>query len=293
VHRVRGHFLTLVIPRPQHAREAATRSNPEASAVFWDRLIAALQVARRSGMPPFLAAELWGDGGGRVQWGIWLPEHVRPQREAVRRLVTAEHPQARLVDAPDPLFTALQRQAEEETDTGERWYASAVLILNARDYYPMPEDDLVQASLVAALRPPRTILASGISVVVTPAPAEWARRVDQLVQRWRWVSRYQRRFDERYKQETDAISLKGQQAHAYVCLRVHVVASTKAAARTECRSLITTLSTSRKRYSHATQHWQAHTIRVRRVQGTAVPLDGGHRVPFRPLPRLMPLFPLI
>ncbi len=253
VRRVRGHFLQLVIPRPT-GREGTSRTTPDAPSALWDRLIATLQTASGRGLPPYLATELWGDGSGRVQWGVWVPEHVRPQREAVRRLLTADRPQARLVEMPDPLLAALPPRTDDHEDPGTRWYASALLILHARDYYPLPADELAQRSVVAALRPPRTVLASGVSVVVTPAPLTWARRVHQLVQRWRWISRYHRRFDDRYKQETDAISLKAQQAHAQVCLRVHVVAQTRAAALSECRSLVTTLMASRKRYAWANQH---------------------------------------
>ena len=296
VRRVRGDYLQLVIPRPRDARDGASKPNPEAPYVVWDRLIATLQTAKGRGLPPYLAAELWGDRSGRVQWGAWLPEHLRPQREAVRRLMTAERPQARLVEAPDPLMTALAPPSTDDTDaqdTGARWYAGAVLILHARDYYPLLADGLAQRSLVAALRPPRVVLRSGISLIVTPAPFAWARRVHQLVQRWRWTSRYHRRFDERYKQETDEISIKAQQAHARVCLRVHVVALTRAAAQAECRSLLTTLTTSRKRYAHASQYWQARAVRVRRVQGTHVPPEGRSRAPFRPIPRLIGLFPFM
>ena len=293
VRRVRGDSLTLVIPKPQHARDGAAKTNPEAPYVFWDRLIATLQTASGCGMPAYLATELWGDGSGRVQWGIWLPEHVGEQREAVRRLMTAERPQARLVEAPDPLLVALGTQASPQEDTGTRWYAGALLTLRARDYYPLLEDSLAQRSLVAALRPPRTVLASGVSVIVTPAPTAWARRVHLLVQRWRWKSRYQRRYDARYTQETDAISAKAQQAHARVCLRVHVVAHTKAAARAECRGLITMLTTSRKRYIRATQYWQAHAVRVRQVHGTALPPAGRSRAPLWSPPPLLPFFPFV
>jgi hypothetical protein len=295
VRRVRGQYWTLVITRPQ-GREVASRTNPEAPYVFWDRLIAILHDANGRGLPAYLATELWGDGSGQVQWGVWLPAHVDRQREAVRRLMTAERPRARLVAAPDPLLAALgasRAPQDNVADPSARWYASALLILAAPDYYPLLDDSLAQRSLVAALRPPRTVLASGVSVIVTPAPFAWARRVHQLVQRWRWVSRYHRRFDERYKQETDAISLKAQQAHARVCLRVQVVAQTKAAAQAECRSVITTLTTSRKRYASTTQHWQARAFQVRPVRGTALPAAGRHRAPFRPLPRLLGLFPFL
>lgn len=291
--RIHGQYLTLVIPKPQNTRDSATNTNPEAPYVLWDRLIAMLQTAKQGSMPPYLAAELWGDSGGRVQWGLWLPNHVRNQREAMRRLMTAERPQSRLVDAPDPLMTALVRNIENKEDTGERWYASALLILHARDYYPLLQDGLSQASLVAALRPPRVVHASGVSVIITPAPFEWARRIDLLVQRWRWISRYQRRFDERWKQETDEISLKAQQAHARVCLRLHVVAATRADAQAECRNLITTVTSSRKRYTWASQYWQARDMRIHRVYGAQLPPAGRARAPFRPLPRLLPLFPFI
>ena len=291
--RVRGQYLTLVIPRSQHTRETTSRINPDGPNALWDRLIGTLQDARAQGPPPYLASELWGDGGGRVQWGVWLPDHMTPQREAIRRLMTAERPQARLVDAPDPLLAALGAGEDDEGDSGERWYASAVLILRARDYYPLPQDELGQRSLVAALRPPRTVLASGVSVIVTPAPWTWARRAHQLVQRWRWTSRYRRRFDERYKQETDAISLKAQQAHARVCLRVHVIAETHAAAQAECHSLITTLAAGRARYAWATQAWKPHAMQVQRVRGRDVPLTGRCRAPFCPLPRPLGVFPLM
>ena len=294
---VRGQYLTLVIPRPQHGRETASRTNPESPNALWDRLIGTLQESKARGVPPYLATELWGDSGGRVQWGVWLPDHLMPQREAIRRLMTAERPQARLVDASDPLLGALGGGSDDEADTGERWYADAVLVLRARDYFPLPHDELGQRSLVAALRPPRTVLASGVSVIVTPAPWTWARRVHQLVQRWRWISHYRRRFDERYKQETDAISLKAQQAHARVCLRVHVIAHTHGAAQAECRSLITTLMAGRMRYAWATQAWTTQRVRVRRVSGTgtlrALPLASRTRAPFCPLPRPIGVFPLM
>ena len=290
--RLDGQYLTLVIPRPQH-RRATTHANPEASSLLWDRLIATLQLTRQRGMPPYLAAELWGNAGGRVEWGVWLPDHVGAQRDVVRRLLTADRPQARLVDAPDPLTAALLRRDEEREDTGTRWYASAVLILHARDYYPLLDDALTQRSLVAALRPPRAVVARGISVIATPAPDAWAQRVSRLVERWRWEGRYTRRFDERWKQETDEISLKAQQAHARVCLRVHVIAHTRSAAMEECRTLVTTLTTSRKRYRRARQYWQPRRVSVHQVRGTRLPPAGRVRAPFRPLPRLMPLFPFV
>ena len=293
VRRVRGHYLQLVTPRPT-GREGMPRSTPDAPSALWDRLIATLQTASPHGLPPYLATELWGDGGGRVQWGIWLPEHVRDRREAIRRLLTADRPQARLVEAPDPLLAALQQRGDDAADGDARWYAGACLILAARDYYPLAADELAQRSVVAALRPPRPVLATGVSVIVTPAPLAWAQRVHQLVQRWRWISRYRRRFDERFKQETDAISLKAQQAHAHVCLRVHVVAQTKTAALEECRSLLLTLTASRRRYGWANhQYWQARAVRVQQVRGTALPPAGRSRAPFRPLPRLIGLFPLV
>ncbi len=291
--QVHGQYLELVIPRQQGTREGTPKTNPQAPYLFWDRLIATLQTTRRGKVPPYLAAELWGDHSGRVQWGIWLPDHVRQHREPVRRLMTAERPQARLVEAPDPVLHALRKRPDDTEDPGTRWYASAQLILHAPDYYPLMEDTLGQRSLVAALRPPRGVIASGVSVIVTPAPAMWARRVHQLVQRWRWVSRYQRRFDEQYKQETDAISLKAQQAHAWVSLRVHVVAQTRAAAQAECRTLVTTLTTSRKRYAHARQYWQARRIRIAAVHGRRLPTGGRARAPFRPLPRLIGMFPVV
>ncbi len=289
--RLDGQYLTLVIPRSQQRQQA--RANPEASSLLWDRLIATLQLNRQRGMPSYLAAELWGNAGGRVAWGIWLPDHVRTQRDVVRRLLTADRPQARLVDAPDPLRAALLQQDEEREDTGTRWYASAVLILAGRDYYPLLDDALTQRSLVAALRPPRAIVASGISVIATPAPDAWAQRVNQLVERWRWEGRYKRRFDERWKQETDDISLKAQQAHARVCLRVHVIAHTRSAAMEECRTLVATLTTSRKRYRRARQYWQPRRVSVQQIRGTQLPPAGRVRAPFRPLPRLMPLFPFV
>ncbi len=291
--RVEGQYHQVVMPRPQGTREGSPKSNPQAPYLFWDRLIATLQTARRGKAPPYLAAELWGDDSGRVQWGIWLPEHMREQREPVRRLMTAERPQARLVDAPDPVIEALRKRPDDIADAGARWYAGVQLILHAPDYYPLLEDTLGQRSLVAALRPPRDVLASGISVIVTPAPTSWARRVHQLVQRWRWVSRYRRRFDDQYKQETDAISLKAQQAHARVSLRVHVVAQTRAAARAECRNLVTTLTTSQKRYVHARQYWQARRTRVTAVHRRGLPVGGRVRAPFRPLPRLIGMFPFV
>jgi len=291
--RVRGQYLQLAIPRPQSGRESIGRSNREAPCVFWDRLIATLQTTRAGRVPPYLAAELWGDQSGRVQWGMWLPEHVGEHREAVRRLVTAERPQARLVETPDPLREALGKRLDDPEDPGTRWYAGAELILHAQDYYPLLEDTLSQRSLVAALRPPRAVLRSGVSLIVTPAPTGWAKRVHQLVQRWRWVSRYRRRLDERYKQETDAISLKAQQAHARVSLRIHVVARTRAAALEECRSLLTTLTTSRRRYAHARQYWQARRIEVQALHGARLPGSARARAPFRPLPRLIGIFPFV
>jgi hypothetical protein len=121
--------------------------------------------------------------------------------------------------------------------------------------------------------------------------------VHQLVQRRRWCSRYRRHFDERYKQETDTISLKAQQAHARVCLRVQVIAHTRAAAQAECRSLITTLAAARARYARATQVWKARAVRVRRVRGPgaprALPPASRCRAPFCPLPRPLGIFPLL
>jgi hypothetical protein len=292
VRAVDGQYLSLVIPRPQGGGSVA-RSNPEAPYVLWDRLIATLHAARTKGLPPYLAAELWGDADGRVHWGVWLPHHVREQREAVRHLMIAERPQARMVDAPDPLNAALRVQNDDRDDDGERWYASGLLVLRARDYYPLPQDSLAQRSVVAALRPSRAILASGVSVIVTPAPLHWARRVDQLAQRWRWTSRYQRRFDERYKQEIDDISTKAQQAHAWTCVRVHVVARTREAARAECASVIGSLATSRRRYKHTTQRWHARLVRVCRVQDQCLPAAARCRAPFPPLPRLIAVFPFV
>ncbi len=122
---------------------------------------------------------------------------------------------------------------------------------------------------------------------------DWARRVDQLTQRWRWTSRHQRRWDERYRQEIDDISLKAQQAHAWTCLRVHVVAHTREAAMTECQSIVTSLTTSRRRYKHASQHWQVRLSRVERVEQRGVPAPARCRAPFPPLPRLIAMFPFI
>jgi hypothetical protein len=136
-------------------------------------------------------------------------------------------------------------------------------------------------------------VASGISAIATPAPDAWEQRVNRLVRRWRWEGRYKRPFDERWKQETDDISLKAQQAHAWVCLRVHVIAHTRTAALEECRNLVTTLTTSRKRYRRARQYWQPRRVQVRQVRGTQLPPASRVRAPFRPLPRLMPLFPFV
>ncbi len=291
VGRVRGHYLTVVIPRPQRRR--GTGMNPEASALLWDRLIATLHTSAPYGMSPYLATELWGDASGRVAWGVWLPDHIHTQREVVRRLMTAERPEARLVDAADPLVGALRRRDEDPDDAGTRWYAGALVILRARDYYPLPDDALALRSVVAALRPPRTVFASGVSVIVTPAPHGWAARVHRLVRRWRWEARSASSLDERRKQEIDDISLKAQQAHAWVSLRVHVIAHSRAAALHECRGLLTTLTTSRKRYADVSQFWQPRRVRVWQIHGTRLPAGGRARAPFRPLPRLLPLFPFI
>ena len=290
---LQGQYLALVIPRPQGSRGVGARTNPEAPYVLWDRLIATLQAVPRQDSPPYFATELWGDASGRVRWGIWLPDHVRPQRDAVRHLIIAERSEARLVDAPDPLDAALDVQPDDPDDDGVRWYARALLTLRARDYYPLLQDGLAHGSVVAALRPSRMVVASGVSLIVMPAPVDWARRVDQLTQRWRWTSRHQRRWDERYRQEIDDISLKAQQAHAWTCLRVHVVARTREAAESECQSIVTSLTTSRRRYKHARQHWQVRLSRIERVEQRGVPAPARCRAPFPPLPRLIAMFPFI
>jgi hypothetical protein len=60
----------------------------------------------------------------------------------------------------------------------------------------------------------------------------------------------------------------------------------------ECRSLLTTLTTSRKRYTGVQQHWRARRITVRAVHG-ALPASSRARAPFRPLPRLIGMFPFV
>jgi hypothetical protein len=157
----------------------------------------------------------------------------------------------------------------------------------------LPEDALALRSLVAALRPPRTVIASGVSVIATPAPGRWATRIHRLLQRWRWEARGASVTDKRRTQELDDISLKAQQAHARACLRVHVVAHTRAAALHECRSLLTIVRTSRKRYADASQCWQPGRVRVCQIHGDRLRADSRVRAPFRPLPRVWPLFPFV
>ena len=121
---VKGQYLELVMPRP--VGSSATRTaQPQATAVFWDRLVATLQDVRRGGVPAYLASELWGDASGRVRWGIWLPTHLVAHREPIRRLITAQRSDARLADAVDPLLAALS--VGDGADDGERWYATTQL----------------------------------------------------------------------------------------------------------------------------------------------------------------------
>lgn len=293
VPRLRGSYWAVVLPRPQGGRGAATNSNPDSPHVFWDRLLQLVRAAGQRNKHAYLAMELWGNAGGRVQWGMWIPEHLADQREPIRRLITADRPQARLVAMPDPLLAAFEPAVDDTNDDGARWYTSTLLTLSTRDEYPMLADGLSLASTVAALRPPTGVCASGVSLIVMPAPAVWVRRVERLVQRWRWIGRYGRRYDERWKDETDDISIKAQQAHARVCLRVQVIAHSRTAAERECRSIVETLSSSRKRYAYGRiQGWSARNHARGSASNRRLPVDIAVRAPLPSYPRLLPFFPL-
>ncbi len=255
-----GKYMVVVMPRPEGTTGGSTNTNADAPFVFWDRLLTIVQRATGKKPNAYLSVELWGNSSGRVRWGIYLPRMLESERDAVRRLITADRPQARVVEVNDPLDEALRLDQEDPRDTGTRFYASALLNLAARDYYPLPTDGLTLPTLVSTLRPRTDVMASGVSVIATPEMYLWAKRVNQLVQRWLWMSRYRRKFDERWKTETDVISMKAQQTHARLCVRVQVIAKTREAAIAERDALVTALATSKKEYSFATQ-----VLKVRRA----------------------------
>ena len=95
------------------------------------------------------------------------------------------------------------------------------------------------------------------------------------------------------ERETDLISAKVQQAHAYVVLRVHVVATSADAARAECAALATTLAAGRQRYGAVEQRWRRGKIAVCAVTASTLPRSARVRTPFRPMPRLCGLFPFV
>jgi hypothetical protein len=293
VPKIRGSYHAIVLPKPQVGRAAATNTDPQSPHVFWDRLVGLIAAGHRRKEHPYLALELWGNPGGRVQWGMWIPDQLADQREPLRRLITADRPQARLVAAADPWEAALDQARDDLNDDGARWYSSALLTLATRDYYPLLADGLSLASTVAALRPSRDVYASGVSLVVMSAPAAWGRRLDQLVRRWRWHGRNGRRDDGRWKQETDEISIKAQQAHARTCVRVQVIARSQQAAERECRAIVQTLTSSRKRYGSGwEQGWSVRRRQRGRAHAGSLPADLRVRAPVPALPRVWPLFPL-
>ncbi len=254
----RGKYMVVVMPRPEGTTGTSMNTNPDAPFVFWDRLLTIVQHANNKRSNAYLSVELWGNSSGRVRWGMYLPKMMEAERDAVRRLITADRPQARLVEVNDPLDEALRLDPDDPRDTGIRFYASAILNLGARDYYPLPTDGLTLPTLVSTLRPRTDVMASGVSIIATPELYLWAARVNQLVQRWSWMSRYRRKFDERWKAETDAISIKAQQAHARVCVRVQVIAKTREAAIAERDAVVTALGSSEKRYSFVRQSLTVH-----------------------------------
>ncbi len=246
-----GEYMAVVLPRPD-GKTTSTSNNPDAPFVFWDRLFKIIGRAKNKSSNAYLAAELWGSGSGRVQWAFYLPSTLQTEREAIRRLITAERPQARLVTMPDPLEKALSLDPSDPNDTGERYYAGAVLNLRTRDFYPLPVDGLMLPSLVSTLRPRTGVLRSGVSVVVSPASYLWARRVNQLVQRWLYHS-HDYKWDQRFGEETKDIRMKVQQNHARTCVRVQVIATTKDGAVAERDALITSLESSERQYSLTSQ----------------------------------------
>ncbi len=264
-----GKYMVVVMPRPQGTTGTSTNTNPDAPFVFWDRLLTIVQHAKNKRSNAYLSVDLWGNSSGRVRWGLYLPQMMEAERDAVRRLITAERPQARLVEVNDPLDEALRLDPEDPRDTGVRFYASAILNLGARDYYPLPTDGLTLPTLVSTLRPRTDVMASGVSIIATPEMYLWAARVNQLVQRWSWTSQYRRKFDERWKTETDAISMKAQQAHARLCVRVQVIAKTREAAIAERDALVTALRSSEKRYSFARQSLTVHRRYCLQLQAPA------------------------
>jgi hypothetical protein len=233
------YYVRLVSCDPERATGGSTNTNADAPFVFWDRLLTIVQRATRKKANAYLSVELWGNTSGRVSWSMYLPRMMESERDAVRRLIITQRPQARVVEVSDPLDEALRLDRDNPGDAGTRFYASALLNLAARDYYPLPTDGLTLPTLVSTLRPRTNVMASGVSVIATPERYLWAKRVNQLVQRWLWISRYHRKFDERWKTETDVISMKAQQTHARLCVRVQVIAKTRAAAIAERDALVT------------------------------------------------------
>lgn len=273
-----GTYLVVVLPRPEGTTGGSTNNNTDALFVFWDRLLAIVQRAKEKKSTAYLSFDLWGNSSGRVRWGVYLPSMMQSDRDAVRRLMTAERPQARLVEVPDPLEDALRLDPEDPRDTGVRFYASALLNLGARDCYPLPTDGLTLPTLVSTLRPRTGVMASGVSVIAAPETYLWAQRINQLAQRWLWLSRYRRKFDERWKTETDLISMKAQQTHARFCVRVQVIAKTREDAVAERDALVTTLVSSTKRYSFATQVLKVRGAYCLQLQAPAAPPQQPGRV---------------
>jgi hypothetical protein len=294
-----GQYWAVIAPQPKGGRETSTNTNPGTPHIFWDRVASMLSQAgrRKQGLvSPYMVAELWGKPGGRVQWGWWLPHMVQAERATLRQLITADRPQARLVQQPDPMLAALERADTDPSDDGVRWYAGALLSLAIPDYYPLLSDGLAISSVVSALRPPSDVRASSLSLIISPAPEFWGDRIDRLVQRRRWISRYERRFDDQYKQEADLIGVKSQESHVVAALRVHVIARSQAAAERELQQIVTAVTASRKRYKRVLnpwQHWKMveHTI-VEIHRPEDLPTWSRIRAPFRPVPKLFPFFPL-
>lgn len=300
IRQLEGNYWGITAPKPKGS-VSSTNTSPSAPLAMWDRIAAIVNAApgqAGTGMPIHIAAELWGqqDMNG-VQWGFWLPSGFETERVALRQLVTADRPQARIVQTPDPLHRAFQRDETNPGDDGVRWYGTTVLTVAAPDYYPLAEDGLMMSSIVAALRAPRDVLASSVALIIEPAPAGWARRVDQLVQRRRWIARYDGRFDDQYKQQADMIAVKSQEAHVAGCIRIQVIARTEAAVRRELAQIEKSITSSHRRYKHTllniTQRWK----RARRIQVvpisavTDIPPAGRGRAPLGPQPTIFPFFP--
>lgn len=291
--RTRGHYEGIILPKPDTARRTVGgSSNPDAAHAYWDRVIGMLHNAATPGTTPYLAAELWGGPTGRVRWGYYLPDSIATERLTLRGLITANRDTARLVPQPDPFLAALTARPEDASDMGTRYLACALLQLGAPDYLPLVHDGLMLPGLAAALQTGREVEAAGVSVIVSPAPATWARRVHMLVDRWRWIMRYRRSHDTRWREEIDTISLKVQQPHARCCIRVQVIARTKGAAETRCRAVCSTFTANRKRHRRWTQGWAIKQRRSMRITGGRLPLAWQRRAPMRVLPGMLPLFPL-